>query len=345
MPSDLLPELTPTSIPEFTYVAPKTVTEAIFALGFFGSRAKIIAGGSDLLHLLKRGSLVPLPDVLVDIKGIEELRSLNFSAGQGLTLGSLVTIGSIENNTVIADNYPLLSQAADDISSPQVRNVATVGGALSQQVWCSFLRNGLKCWRAGGKTCYATQDGADNRYYQSIMGGSDCYAVHPSDLAVALAALDASVVIAGPYGTKAVRIDEFLPGNVWVDGVLQSHVLARTELVTSVRLPPPSSNARYMYLKTRIRNVFDFAIASIAVALTIDGGNVRSSRVVFGGIAPAPYRDLNVEAKLNGAARTSVDVEEVAAVALSAASPLQNNGYKVDVAKGLLKEALGQILV
>ena len=162
---------------------------------------------------------------------------------------------------------------------------------------------------------------------------------------MARAALDASVVIAGPYGTKAVRIDEFLPGNVWVDGVLQSHVLARTELVTSVRLPPPSSNARYMYLKTRIRNVFDFAIASIAVALTIDGGNVRSSRVVFGGIAPAPYRDLNVEAKLNGAARTSVDVEEVAAVALSAASPLQNNGYKVDVAKGLLKEALGQILV
>jgi xanthine dehydrogenase YagS FAD-binding subunit len=345
MSGELLPELTPSSMPEFKYIAPKTVTQAISALGAFGRRAKIIAGGSDLLHLMKRDSLVPLPDVIVDIKGIEELRSLEFNADQGLTLGSLVTIATIENDTVVASNYPLLSQAASDISSPQVRNVATVGGALSQQVWCSFLRNGLKCWRAGGSICYATQDGADNRYYQSIMGGNDCYAVHPSDLAVALEALDASVVISGPYGTKTVRIDEFLPGNVKVDGVLQSHILAPTELVTSVRLPPQPSGARYMYLKTRIRNVFDFAIASVAVALTVGSGTITSSRVVFGGIAPAPYRDLAVERRLDGGAVTSIGVEDVSAVALSAATPLQNNGYKVDVAKGLLKEALAQLLV
>lgn len=345
MTSGLLPELTPTSIPEFTFISPKTVSEALLALGTFGSRAKIIAGGSDLLHLMKRDSLVPLPDVLVDIKGIDELRSLDYNANAGLTLGSLVTIATIENSGIVANNYPLLAQAADDISSPQVRNVATVGGALSQQVWCSFLRNGLKCWRAGGSICFATQEGADNRYYQSVMGGSDCYAVHPSDLAVALEALDASVVISGPYGTKTVSIADFLPGNVWVGGVLQSHILAPTEMVTSVRLPPPSSSGRYFYLKTRIRNVFDFAIASIAVNLTITGSEVSSSRVVFGGIAPAPYRDLNVERALDGAAMTSINVDEVAAVALSMASPLQNNGYKVDVAKGLLKEALAQMLV
>ncbi len=343
MSTGLLPELTPTSIQEFGYLSPKTVAEAMSALATFGSRAKVIAGGSDLLYLMKRDSLVPLPDVIVDIKGIDELRSLDLS-GQGLTLGSLVTIATIENSTLVAENYPLLSQAANDISSPQVRNVATVGGALSQQVWCSFLRNGLRCWRAGGSICYATQDGADNRYYQSIMGGKDCYAVHPSDLAVALEALGASVVISGPYGTKTVRIDEFLPGNVRVDGVLQSHILAPTELVTSVRLPPPSSGARQTYLKTRIRNAFDFAIASIAVAFTVEGGMITSSRVVFGGIAPAPYRDLDVERELNGAATTSVSIEGVVAVALAAASPLQNNGYKVDVAKGLLKEALAQLL-
>ena len=153
--------------------------------------------------------------MIVDIKGIEELRSLAFGQ-DGLTLGSLVTIATIEKSGVVADHYPLLAQAADDISSPQVRNVATVGGALSQQVWCSFLRNGLKCWRAGGSICYATQEGADNRYYQSVMGGSDCYAVHPSDLAVALEALDASVVFSGPYGSKTVSVSDFMPGNVWV---------------------------------------------------------------------------------------------------------------------------------
>jgi len=345
MSNGLLPELTPTSIPEFTFVSPKTVTEALLALGTFGSRAKIIAGGSDLLHLMKRDSLVPLPDVIVDIKGIDELRSLDFSADGGLTLGSLVTVGTIENSQVVADNYPLLAQAADDISSPQVRNVATVGGALSQQVWCSFLRNGLKCWRAGGSICYAIQEGADNRYYQSVMGGSDCYAVHPSDLAVALEALDASVVISGPYGTKTASVAEFLPGNVWVGGVLQSHILAPAEMVTSVRLPPPSSGGRYFYLKTRIRNVFDFAIASVAVNLTVTGSEVTSSRVVFGGIAPAPYRDLDVERALDGSAVASISADDVAALALSAATPLQKNGYKVDVAKGLLKEALGQLLL
>ena len=116
-------------------------------------------------------------------------------------------------------------------------------------------------------------------------------------------------------------------------------------MVTSVRLPPPSLGGRYFYLKSRIRNVFDFAIASVAVNLTITGSHVSSSRVVFGGVAPAPYRDLGVERKIDGAPVASISVDDVASVALSAATPLQNNGYKVDVAKGLLKEALGQLLI
>lgn len=344
MSTGLLPELTPTSLPEFAHLAPKTVAEALLALATSGSNVKVIAGGSDLLHLMKRDSLIPVPDVIVDIKGIDELRSLDFTPDAGLTLGSLVTIATIEDSEVVASNYPLLSQATSDISSPQVRNVATVGGALSQQVWCSFLRNGLRCWRAGGSICYAIQEGADNRYYQSVMGGDDCYAVHPSDLAVALEALDASVVIAGPYGTKTVTIDEFLPGNVWMNGVLQSHILAPTELVTSVQLPPPSPGNLHLYLKSRIRNAFDFAIASVAVNLTVSSGEITSSRVVFGGVAPAPYRDAGVEGELNGAGASSVDIDQVAAVALAGATPLQNNGYKVDVAKGVLKEALSQLL-
>jgi len=338
--NELPPELTPRSIPEFSYIAPSTVADAISLLGRYGSKAKVMAGGSDLLHLMKRDAMSEVPEVIVDIKKIGEMSQLDFDPVGGLSMGALVTIGEVERSGVIAEHYPLLSQASDQISAPQVRNVATVGGALSQQVWCPFLRNALKCWRAGGEICYATLEGADNRYYHSVMGGDDCYAVHPSDLAVALEALGASVVVAGPYGTKTMRLDDFLPGNVWVGNLLQSHVLLQTEVLTAVQVPPPASGARYAYLKSRVRNALDFAIASVAVSLSVVEGVVEDSRVVFGGVAPAPYLDLGAEGKLNGASLSSALPEEVAAVALAGANPLENNGYKVDVAKGLLKEAI-----
>ena len=340
MSSGLPPELTPRSIPEFSYAAPSTIAEAISLLGRYGSKAKVVAGGSDLFHLMKRDAMPEVPEVIVDVKKIAEMRQLDFEAADGLSMGALVTIGDIERSDVIAERYPLLSQASDQISVPQVRNVATVGGALSQQVWCPFLRNALKCWRAGGEVCYATLDGADNRYYHSVMGGADCYAVHPSDLAVALEALDASVVVAGPYGTKTMRLDDFLPGNVWVGNLLQSHVLSQTELLTAVQLPPPASDTRYAYMKSRVRNALDFAIASVAVGLSVEGGVVTDSSVVFGGIAPSPYRDLGAQERLNGASISPTLPEEVASVSLAEATPLQDNAYKVDVAKGLLKEAI-----
>lgn len=328
------------SLPAFSYIAPSTVDDALSLLEKYGSRAKVIAGGSDLLHLMKRGAISQVPDVLVDVKRIGEMHHLNLDAVGGLSMGALVTIGELEDSEVVAEHFPLLSRTADYISAPQVRNVATVGGALSQQVWCWFLRNGLKCWRAGGSICYATLDGADNRYYHSVMGGNDCYAAHPSDLAVALEALDATVVVAGQYGTKTWTVKDFLPGNVWVGGVLQSHVLSPAELVTAVNVPPPPQDVRTVFVKSRIRNAFDFAIASVAVVLSMNGDLIEDSRVVFGGVAPSPYRDSGPEQILNGSNLSSVAADEVAAPALSGATPLQNNGYKVDVAKGLLREAI-----
>jgi xanthine dehydrogenase YagS FAD-binding subunit len=302
-----------------------------------------MAGGSDLLHLMKRDAMLAVPEVIVDIKKIREIHLLNFDAIGGLSMGALMTISEVGNSEVIAEHYPLLSRTEDYISAPQVRNVATVGGALTQQVWCWFLRNGLKCWRSGGSICYATQKGADNRYYHSVMGGTDCYAVHPSDLAVALEALDASVVVARQHGTRTVALNEFLPGNCWVDGVLQSHVLSPTELVTAVKITPPPRDFRSVFVKSRIRNAFDFAIASVAVTLTLDGDTVKGSKVVFGGVGPAPYRDFGVEGKLNGSDLSTIAPDQAAAAALSAATPLQNNGYKVDVARGVLMEAIAEL--
>ena len=292
---------------------------------------------------MKRDAMVEDPEVIVDIKGIGEIRFLDFDEANGLSMGALTTLGEVEDSDVIAENYPLLAQTVGLISAPQVRNVATVGGALTQQVWCWFLRNGFKTWRAGGNTCYATQEGADNRYYHSVMGGNDCYAAHPSDLAVALEALDASVVVAGQHGSRTVALNDFIPGNVWMGDVLQSHILSPAELVTAVTVPPSPKGLRSVFVKSRIRNALDFAIASVAVTLTLDGDTVKDSRVVFGGVAPAPYRDAGVEGALNGSSLSTIAPDVAAAPALAAAVPLQNNAYKVDVAKGVLKQAITEL--
>lgn len=336
----LLPELNPTAIPEFEYVAPTTLDDAFALLNKYGQSAKVLAGGSDLFYLMKRDATAVKPQVLVDIKGISALNYLDFDSTNGLRIGALTTISALQSSQNVAQNYPVLAQAAETIASPQVRNVATVGGAISQQVWCWFLRSGLKCWRAGGNVCFAVLPGADNRYYHSIMGGRECYAVHPSDLAVALKALDASVTVASPGSTTTMSFDDFLIGNVFVGGELQSHVLQPNQIVTGVNIAAPKPNVKSAYTKTAIRDVFDFAIASSALVLTMNGSTIADSRVVFGGVAPAPYRDTAVEAALNGKQLSSALTSVVDSVALQAATPLENNAYKVDAAKGTLKEAI-----
>lgn len=200
----------------------------------------------------------------------------------------------------------------------------------------------MRCWRAGGSVCFATQEGADNRYHFSVMGAKDCFAAHPSDLAVALEALDASVEIAGPSGSRTVTLQEFLPGEVRINGTIQSHILTSAELVTAVKVPPQGGRLA-TFSKSRIRNAFDFSIASVAVVLAMEGSMVKDSRVVFGGVATAPYRDTAVEAALNGSDLSGISVEAVSSSALSGATPLQDNGYVVDVAKGVLMDALTQL--
>lgn len=339
----LLPELTPRALPEVKYVAPSSLGEAISILNRYGQRARVIAGGSDLLYLMKKDTMVFDPEVLVDIKHLNELKTLDFDAEQGLRLGALTTLSEVENSSTVQSNYPVLAEAASTVASPQVRNVSTVGGTLTQQVWCWFLREGLPCWRAGGNVCSAVLPGADNRYYHSVLGGRECYAVHPSDVAVALEALGARVTVAGPGGTRTLGFDEFLPGNVWIDGVLQSHVVRANELVTEVRVPPLASNAMGAYVKVALREVFDFAIASLALILWLDGSTITDARAVFGGVAPAPHRDTGVEDVLRGRQLTT-DLRDMASqVALRGAEPLENNAYKVDVAKGVVKEALAKL--
>jgi xanthine dehydrogenase YagS FAD-binding subunit len=336
--------LTPKSLPDFEYAAPSNLEEAQRVLNQFPETAMILAGGTDLMYLMKKGANARAPKILVDIKNIVELRGISLDSEGSLRIGSLTTVSTIENSDIIRNSYPILAESATAVGSPQIRNVATVGGCLCQQVWCWFLREGLKCWRLGGNTCYALAEGADNRYYHSVMGGEECYAVHPSDLAVCIKALDGKVMVIGPESPRTFSFDEFLPGNVWVDGILQSHMLRRNEILKEVLLPPPKKDTFGIYLRAALRDVFDFPIVSLALLVTLDGRKISDVRAVFGGIAPAPYRDTTLEVSLLGN-QLGEDLRSVIEKkTLTSASPLENNGYKVQIAKGLTLKAVRKLI-
>ncbi len=339
----LLPELTPQSLPSFRYVSPTTVEETIALLRKYGRHARITAGGSDLLYLMKRDAAANCPEILIDTKGISGLRSIEFDARKGLKIGALATLSRLEESQTVRRRYSTLAQAAASVGSVQIRNVATVGGTFCQQVWCWFLREGLRCWRSGAKRCYALHKNADNRYYGSIMGGKDCFSVHPSDIAVAARAFDAKFSVAGPDGSRQLGFEEFLPGNAWVDGELQSHSLGHYDMLTHVEIPPPRPNTFGVYVRIAVGDGLSFPIATLAVLLTLKKNRIDDARVVFGGVAPAPYRDQRVEDSLKGQRLTRKTRDMAASVALKDATPFSDNAYKVDAGRGLVKEALASL--
>ena len=167
-----------------------------------------------------------------------------------------------------------------------------------QEVWCQYLRGNYPCWRNGGYLCYGAI--GDNSYYHSVMGGRLCFAVYHGDAAIGLEALDAGVKVAGPSGTRAMSLEELIPGDVLVDGRVQSHVLHSNEILTEIVIPPAKPGSVGTFQKIRPRGVWDFAMASVALNLQVEGGKIADARVIFGGIAVSPYREHAVEAYLKG---------------------------------------------
>jgi xanthine dehydrogenase YagS FAD-binding subunit len=227
------------------------------------------------------------------------------------------------------------------VSSPELRNASTLGGDLLQEVWCQYLRGGYSCWRNGGYLCYGAI--GDNSYYHSAMGGRLCYAVYPGDAATALIPFDARVKLATPSGVKELSVEQLVPGDMLVDGRLQSHVVRSNEILTEVMLPAPKAGARTSFEKIRPRGVWDFAMASLALNLQVDNDVIADARVVFGGIAGKPLRDTAVEELLKGK-RLGADLAgQAVTVALTQAAPLKYNATKIDMAKGLLASGLDKL--
>jgi xanthine dehydrogenase YagS FAD-binding subunit len=224
------------------------------------------------------------------------------------------------------------------ISSPELRNASTIGGDLLQEVWCQYLRGGYSCWRNGGHICYGAI--GDNSYYHSAMGGRLCYAVYPGDAATALIPYDATAKLATPAGPRELSIEHLVPGDMMVDGRIQSHVVRYNEILTEVLIPAPKPNVRASFEKLRPRGVWDFAMASLAMTLELQGQTIVDSRVVFGGISGKPLRETAVENFLKGKTLNADLKDQAMAAALANAAPLKYNAMKIDMAKGLLASGL-----
>ena len=320
--------------PEFTYIRARSVKEAITHLATSGSR--LHAGGTDLLGCLR--DQVFTPNKVVSISGLKELQGIKETADGGVQIGALVTLAALAGNAIIARRYPALAQGAAAAASPQLRNQGTIGGNLCQKPRCWYYRGEFRCSRKGGDRCYAA--GGENQYH-CILGGEGCYIVNPSDLAPALVAYGAQLRIAGPKGIRKVPVEKFyvLPA----ENVRKEDVLGRGELVTEIIVPPAGEGARSAYRKVRGRQSWDFALAGVALALRFNGDRVETARIVLSGAAPIPWRCVEAEKIVSGRKITPWLAAEAAAAAVRGAQPLEHNGYKVHLFRGLIEEELNSI--
>jgi xanthine dehydrogenase YagS FAD-binding subunit len=319
---------------------PVTIEQAMELLSLHGTEAGVYAGGTDLLIRLKN-RLKQAPIYLVDIKKIDNLRYIREDAQGGVQIGALTKLSEMVESEVLAKKYPMLVRAIGMISSPELRNASTLGGDLLQEVWCQYLRGGYSCWRNGGYLCYGAI--GDNSYYHSAMGGRLCYAVYPGDAATALIPFDAKVKLATPSGIKELTVEQLVPGDMMVDGRIQSHVVRSNEILTEVVIPPPRPGARTSFEKLRPRGVWDFAMASLGMNLQVRENVIEDARVVFGGIAGRPLREKTVEAALKGKTLGGGLIGDVLPRALADAAPLKYNAMKIEMAKGLLASGLEKL--
>jgi xanthine dehydrogenase YagS FAD-binding subunit len=314
-----------------------TATNADEALALLGAepnaRTKLIAGGTDLLTLMKEG--LAQPARLIDLKPARSLRYLRFEADGTLRVGALATLADIERDATLAARLPILHQAVRDAASPQLRALATVAGNLLQENRCWYYRGPYDCWLKGGEECFAR--GGANKYHAIHLHGP-CVAVHPSDLAPALVALDAQVVIQGSGGARTQLVADLLAPPTPERRSL--HTLATDELIVEVRVPAQPPQARGVYLKAMDRQAWAFALVGAAAQLTISDGRIERARLVLGGVANVPWRVRAAEERLTGQKLTPERAAEVAVQAVAGATPMAHNSYKIALARELARRAL-----
>jgi xanthine dehydrogenase YagS FAD-binding subunit len=300
-----------------------------------GADVRFMGGGTTLIDLMKLN--VETPDRVLDINRLP-FDKIEVTPDGGLKIGAMARNSDLAYHATVQRDYAVLSQAILQGASAQIRNMATVAGNLLQRTRCVYFRDtAMPCnKREPGSGCPAIT--GHNRTL-AILGTSDqCIATNPSDMCVALAALDATIHIQGPKGTRAVAFGDFhlLPGNT----PQRETVLEPGDLITHVTLPPPLSGSKHLYLKLRDRASYEFALASAAVVLTIAGGNIRRARIALGGVGTKPWRSPEAEAALTGKPANDATFRQAAEAALRNAKPQSENKFKIELAKRCLTYAL-----
>ena len=296
-----------------------------------GADVRFLAGGTTLVDLMKLD--VERPARVVDINRLP-LDRIEPTPDGGLRIGATVRNSDLAHHPIVVRDYAVLSQAILSGASAQLRNMATTAGNLLQRTRCMYFRDtAMPCnKREPGTGCSAIDGG--NRMLAILGTSEQCIATNPSDMCVALAALEATVHVQGPKGTRAVPIGDFhlLPGTT----PERETVLEPGDLITHVTLPPPAAGSRQHYLKLRDRASYEFALASAAVVLSIADGRVTRARVALGGVGTKPWRSTEAEAALTGQAATDATFRSAAEAALRGARPQSENGFKVELAKRCL---------
>lgn len=315
----------------FGHVNAATLDEAVSALRRYGKRAAIIAGGTDLLGKMKDEILSTYPEALINIKTIPGLDFITYDGGT-LSIGALARLEDIATNDAVRNGHAALAEAAHRTASAHLREMGTIGGNICQDIRCWYYRNPqnrFPCLRKGGGRCYAIE--GDNRYH-SIFGGSvekGCYAVHPSDMAPALVALDARITTTG----RAIRVEDFFQVSAG-----KTTVLDDDEIVSRIDFPP--AVGRSAFVKFALRKTIDFPIVNCAAAIALSRGKVSSARICLNAVHVKPYRAVKAEEAIIGKRIDEASAESAAAAALADAKPMSHNAYMVPVAKAMVKRAL-----
>jgi xanthine dehydrogenase YagS FAD-binding subunit len=318
----------------FEYASPATKEQAVALLGTKWGEREILAGGTDLLSLMKDD--VAQPKRLINIKEIKEIEGLSYATATGLRIGALATFQQLLEDETIKKEYPSLRQAALGVASPQIRNTGTVGGDLCQRPRCWYYRNGmgLLALDTSGNSLVTA---GENKYHAILGNSGPAYFVNPSSLAPALIALGAKIRLYGPKGRRDVLADQFFV--IPKSGDEREYLLKPNEIVTEI-LVPPAADTRNATYEVRQKQALDWPLASAAAALKMTGKKITSARIVLGHVAPIPWPAPEANKYLAGKTVSEKIAEEAAAAAVTGAKALSQNEYKIQLARVAVKRAI-----
>ncbi|MGI9249706.1 MAG: FAD binding domain-containing protein [Pseudohongiellaceae bacterium] len=325
-------------MPNMELHQPVQVEYALAIADRYAERGWLVGGGQDTYGWLK--DRAKQADALIDLSAIESLRGIREIADgseSAVEIGALTTLTEVANSELLQTRFSVLTDAAAVVASPQIRNIGTLGGNVSQDVRCWYYRRGLSCYRAGGNICYADTPQSMNREH-ALFDSSRCVAAGASDTATALVALDARMVIRNMNGERVVDAEDYFVGPA--RDILHTTILRPGDILVAVRIPNTWAGATFYWEKVADRNVWDFPLVNLAAAFKVSGGVIEDSRIVAGAVQTTPRRLNRVENAIRGQTKNANTAESVAELATNGARALAHNGFKIPLLQNLVKRAI-----